>query len=103
MRYRDAKKLHNGDEVHGERHNMNKSFIIAITEENVDGCGGYAAELVKIDRSPTNGDIEQLKKALDEVKCSGQEDLSTKDMITEAMNRVFGSNWNYVPHTDIAF
>lgn len=82
---------------------MNKSFIIAITEENVDGCGGYAAELVKIDRPPTNGDIEQLKKALDEVKCSGQEDLSTKDMITEAMNRVFGSNWNYVPHTDIAF
>ena len=44
---------------------MDKNFyIVSITEENVDGCGSDATELVKIDHVPTAEEVNQLEQTL---------------------------------------
>ena len=72
---------------------MDKNFyIVSITEENVDGCGSDATELVKIDHVPTAEEVTAV-----------DEDLCTEDMVVEAMNRTFGGRWEYISSTAIKF
>ena len=83
---------------------MDKNFyIVSITEENVDGCGSDATELVKIDHVPTAEEVNQLEQTLAEIKHTAvDEDLCTEDMVVEALNRTFGGRWEYISSTAIA-
>lgn len=65
-------------------------YIYSITEENVDGCGTNATELVSSKAPLTQEEQGLLKECLDDVKQEAADngfDADTSNMISDALDK----------------
>lgn len=67
--------------------------VYAVTEENVDGCGGDATEYVAAEGPMSPGEIDDLRRTLVETKLAAAgKDWDTSDMVDHAVELFNGSH-----------
>ena len=64
-----------------------KGFLYQVTESNVDGCGSQAVEYIRFqtDKPLTKEQMTSFQNTLCLVKRQNHDDLTTSDMIEDAL------------------
>ena len=63
------------------------NYYYALTEKNVDGCGGDATEFARFQTQLQPKQLETLQKCLDHAKETAPEDTDTAGMVRSALDR----------------